>query len=185
MSDDEQRLVDIVLPMEDAEDRDRWVEAIAQKLKIEPTRIHDLRLVKRSIDARQRYIKFQLRFEVGLDKALPEPESYENSIPKVSVEAKRIIIVGCGPAGLFAGLRCLELGLLPIILERGKDASSRRFDLAPILRKGTVIEDSNYCFGEGGAGTFSDGKLYTRAKKRGTWPISIASLWRTALRRRL
>ena len=167
MSDDEQCVVDIVLPMEDAEDRDRWLEAISQKLKIDSSRIHDLRLVKRSIDARQRYIKFQLRVEVGLDKSLPEPESYENVIPRVSAEAKRIIIVGCGPAGLFAGLRCLELGCLPIILERGKDASSRRFDLAPILRKGTVIEDSNYCFGEGGAGTFSDGKLYTRAKKRG------------------
>ena len=156
--------------MEDAEDQDRQLEAISLKLKVDRSRIVDFRLVKRSIDARQRWIKFQLRFEVGLDKALPEPESFERSYSRVSEEAKRIIIVGCGPAGLFAGLRCLELGCLPIILERGKDASSRRFDLAPILRKGTVIEDSNYCFGEGGAGTFSDGKLYTRAKKRG--PVS-------------
>jgi len=75
--------------------------------------------------------------------------------------------VGSGPAGMFAALRCLELGKKPIVLERGKDASARRFDLAPIMRKGTVIEESNYCFGEGGAGTFSDGKLYTRATKRG------------------
>ena len=68
---------------------------------------------------------------------------------------------------MFAALRCLELGMKPVVLERGKDVSSRRFDLAPILRRGTVMEDSNYCFGEGGAGTFSDGKLFTRATKRG------------------
>ena len=78
-----------------------------------------------------------------------------------------MVIVGYGPAGMFAALRHLELGVKPIILERGKDASARRFDLAPLLREGRVIEDSNYCFGEGGACTFSDGKLYTRATKRG------------------
>jgi uncharacterized FAD-dependent dehydrogenase len=89
------------------------------------------------------------------------------SAPALANDAKRVLIVGAGPAGLFAALRCLELGAKPIILERGKDASARRFDLAPILREGRVIEDSNYCFGEGGAGTFSDGKLYTRATKRG------------------
>ncbi len=72
-----------------------------------------------------------------------------------------------GPAGMFAALRAIELGWKPIILERGKDAIARRFDLAPILREGRIIEDSNYCFGEGGAGTYSDGKLYTRATKRG------------------
>jgi uncharacterized FAD-dependent dehydrogenase len=86
-----------------------------------------------------------------------------------------VVIVGCGPAGLFAALRCLESGARPILLERGKDASARRFDLAPILREGRVIEDSNYCFGEGGAGTFSDGKLYTRATKRGP----VADVYRT------
>ena len=167
MSSDEVTLVDVVLPMEDSEDQEQWRLEVALKLGVDANRIADLRLVKRSIDARQRQIKFQLRFEVGLDKALPPEAVQELSLPQVSAEAKRVIIVGCGPAGLFAALRCLELGCCPVILERGKDASSRRFDLAPILRKGTVIEDSNYCFGEGGAGTFSDGKLYTRAKKRG------------------
>ena len=109
----------------------------------------------------------QLRFEVGVGESLaPEPELHPK-YPTASSDAKNVIIVGCGPAGLFAALRCLELGLKPIILERGKDASARRFDLGPILKEGRVIEDSNYCFGEGGAGTFSDGKLYTRATKRG------------------
>ncbi len=167
MSSDEVTLVDVVLPMEDSEDEEQWRLEVALKLAIDAGRISELRLVKRSIDARQRQIKFQLRFEVGVDKPLPPEDVQELLLPQVSSEAKRVIIVGCGPAGLFAALRCLELGCRPVILERGKDASSRRFDLAPILRKGTVIEDSNYCFGEGGAGTFSDGKLYTRAKKRG------------------
>ena len=94
----------------------------------------------------------------------------QNSNPHIrhfARDARKVIIVGCGPAGIFAALDCIEAGLKPVILERGKDASARRFDLGPILKKGTVIEDSNYCFGEGGAGTYSDGKLYTRATKRG------------------
>jgi uncharacterized protein len=127
----------------------------------------DLRLRKHSIDARQRKIKVQLRLEAGIDGPLPPEVLPSPHRPRAGDEAERVIIVGCGPAGMFAALRCLELGRKPILLERGKDASARRFDLAPILRKGTVIEDSNYCFGEGGAGTFSDGKLYTRATKRG------------------
>jgi hypothetical protein len=90
-----------------------------------------------------------------------------------------VVIVGYGPAGMFAALRHLELGVKPIILERGKDASARRFDLAPLLREGHGIEDSNYCFGEGGAGTFSDGKLYTRATKRG----AVASTYETLMER--
>src|SRR5690606_25579538 len=94
----------------------------------------------------------------------PKPTPAYAPLPK---DAETVLIIGCGPAGMFAALRCLERGLKPLVLERGKDASARRFDLGPILKTGTVIEDSNYCFGEGGAGTFSDGKLYTRAKKRG------------------
>jgi uncharacterized FAD-dependent dehydrogenase len=109
----------------------------------------------------------QLRFEVGLGAKLPPQIQPSAEYPQVKPGATRVIIVGCGPAGMFAALRCLELGKKPVLLERGKDASARRFDLAPLLREGRVIEDSNYCFGEGGAGTFSDGKLYTRATKRG------------------
>ncbi len=159
--------IDLILPLEQSEDRQAWTQAVAAHLNLPVERIVDLRLVKHSLDARQKKIKVQLRLEVGIDHPLPAPAPINLNLSQVDSAAKRVIIVGCGPAGMFAALRCLERGLKPIVLERGKDASSRRFDLAPILRQGRVIEDSNYCFGEGGAGTFSDGKLYTRAKKRG------------------
>jgi uncharacterized FAD-dependent dehydrogenase len=160
-------LVDVVLPLEDSEKAEAQRAAVAAKLETPGNRIRTLRLRKHSIDARQRRIKVQLRFEVGLDQVLePDPE-LSPDYPPIPDNAETVLIVGCGPAGMFAALRCLELGLKPVVLERGKDASARRFDLGPILKEGRVIEDSNYCFGEGGAGTFSDGKLYTRATKRG------------------
>lgn len=159
--------MDIVLPFEHSEDVDAQTKAIAARLDCAITDIHGIRLLKHSIDARQRQIKVQLRFEVGLGSPLSEAPDPTPNYKKLSSEAKTVIIVGCGPAGMFAALRCIELGTKPIILERGKDASARRFDLGPILKEGRVIEDSNYCFGEGGAGTYSDGKLYTRATKRG------------------
>lgn len=162
--------VDIILPLELSEDETERRSAVARVLQVPVARIHELRLRKHSLDARQKTIKAQLRFAVGLDRPLPPDPILAPGFPHLTEPTRTVVIVGCGPAGMFAALRCLELGLKPIILERGKDASSRRFDLAPILREGRVIEDSNYCFGEGGAGTFSDGKLYTRAKKRG--PIS-------------
>jgi uncharacterized protein len=158
---------DVILPLEDSESPEARKAAAAAALGIAPERIRQTRLLKHSLDARQRRIKVQLRLEVGIDGDLPPtpaPTPLRVSLP---AHAPRVIIVGSGPGGLFAALRCLELGCRPIVLERGKDVSARRFDLAPILRRGTVIEDSNYCFGEGGAGTFSDGKLYTRATKRG------------------
>jgi uncharacterized protein len=160
-------LIDIVLPVEESEHVSAWKTAIAEQLALPEERIIDMRLRKHSIDARQRQIKVQLRIEVGIDQALPSEHELKPQYDRPTADAKTVLIVGCGPAGMFAALRALELGLKPIILERGKDASARRFDLGPILKKGTVIEDSNYCFGEGGAGTFSDGKLYTRVKKRG------------------
>ncbi len=160
-------LVDIVLAIEESEHEAAWKPAIAEKLELAEERIVTMRLRKHSIDARQRQIKVQLRIEVGIDQPLPPEPELKPDYRTPAAEAKTVIIIGCGPAGMFAALRALELGLKPIILERGKDASARRFDLGPILKQGTVIEDSNYCFGEGGAGTFSDGKLYTRAKKRG------------------
>ena len=159
--------VDVVLPLEKSEDDAARRLAAALKLGVPLDRIGGIKLRKHSIDARQRAVKVQLRLDVSLDVALPLDEISQWSAPALSAHAKRVLIVGCGPAGLFAALRCLENGQKPILLERGKDASARRFDLAPILREGRVIEESNYCFGEGGAGTFSDGKLYTRATKRG------------------
>ena len=162
------RPVDIILSLEDSENLEKQKRGISRKLKIPPAAINEWRLIKHSIDARKAEIKIQLRLEVALgDSSLPPEAEYNYSLPPISSDAKSVIIVGCGPAGIFAALTCLQQGVKPIIIERGKDASARRFDLAPILRQGTVIEDSNYCFGEGGAGTFSDGKLYTRATKRG------------------
>jgi len=160
-------IVDIVLPLESSEEDSTRRKAVAFKLDIPVSRIGGMKLRKHSIDARQRTIKVQLRLEISLDGPLPPAEPSRWSAPPLSAKAQPIIIIGCGPAGMFAALRCLEQGLKPILLERGKDASARRFDLAPLLRQGRVIEESNYCFGEGGAGTFSDGKLYTRATKRG------------------
>ena len=159
--------IDIVLPLEVSEDLEARRNAAARTLGVPPDRVRGLRMRKHSIDARQRQVKVQLRLEVAVDEELPDEPAPVWSAPALANDAKRVLIVGAGPAGLFAALRCLEQGAKPIILERGKDASARRFDLAPILREGRVIEESNYCFGEGGAGTFSDGKLYTRATKRG------------------
>lgn len=159
--------VDIVLPLGQSEDDAARRNAAAAKLGVPVSRIGGVKLRKHSIDARQRSIKVQLRLDVALDGPL-EPDIHPRwHSPALAADAPKVIIVGCGPAGMFAALRCLENGCKPILLERGKDASARRFDLAPLLREGRVIEESNYCFGEGGAGTFSDGKLYTRATKRG------------------
>ena len=160
-------LVDIALRIEQSEDESAQRKAVARKLCIPPARIRELRLRKHSIDARKPQIKANLRFEVGLDAELPAEPEPNVSLPSIHDKAKTVLIVGSGPAGLFAALTAIERGWKPIVLERGKDASARRFDLAPLLREGRVVEDSNYCFGEGGAGTFSDGKLYTRATKRG------------------
>ena len=120
---------------------------------------------KRSIDARQKNIKINATFWVASNsKDIP---SLVGFMPKKIDAKKSIIIIGMGPAGIFAALRALELGIKPIIYERGKDVRSRRRDLAKINKEGIVNPESNYCFGEGGAGTYSDGKLYTRSKKRG------------------
>lgn len=159
--------VDVIVPLERSEDESAWRAAVARKLGVAPARVGGLRVRKHSLDARQARIRVQLRLQVAIDGPLPDEPLPQPRVVPAPVGARRMLIVGCGPAGMFAALRALELGWRPVVFERGKDASARRFDLAPILRQGTVIEDSNYCFGEGGAGTFSDGKLYTRATKRG------------------
>jgi uncharacterized protein len=164
---DQSQLLDVVVDLEGSDQAATWRAAAAAQLGVPVARIRDVRLRKHSIDARQRRIKVQLRLEVGIDAPLADERLPTPDLPPVPDRAPTALIVGSGPGGLFAALRCIDLGIRPIVLERGKDASARRFDLAPLLRRGTVIEDSNYCFGEGGAGTFSDGKLYTRATKRG------------------
>jgi len=141
-------------------------ELISKKLNIELSEINHIEIVKRSIDARQRIIKINLRLNVFIQQEFGGKKEdfpiYKN------VEGKEeVIIVGAGPAGMFAALKLIEKGKKPIIIERGKEVRDRRFDLAKLTKEHIVNEDSNYCFGEGGAGTFSDGKLYTRSKKRG------------------
>ena len=120
---------------------------------------------KRSIDARKPQIFYNCTFEVFQNsESLRDKKEFEF---KQVEKSKSIIIIGAGPAGLYAAIRCLELGIKPIVFERGKDVRSRRRDLAALNKNGVVDGESNYCFGEGGAGTYSDGKLYTRSKKRG------------------
>jgi uncharacterized FAD-dependent dehydrogenase len=144
---------------------DNYIEkAIQKELKLEPNSF-DFKWHKRSIDARKRDIKINATFEVFPKGKTP---SFDADFSPLKVhESKAVHIIGAGPAGLYAALRCLELGLKPVIFERGKDVRSRRRDLAKLNKEHIVNNESNYCFGEGGAGTYSDGKLYTRSKKRG------------------
>jgi uncharacterized FAD-dependent dehydrogenase len=133
---------------------------------IEQEAISEIRVVKRSVDARKKNIRVNLTVEVFYGNHIPDEIISPFKASDVSGKTE-VIIVGAGPAGLFAALRLIELGLRPVIIERGKDVSSRKKDIANISREQIVDNDSNYCFGEGGAGTYSDGKLYTRSKKRG------------------
>ena len=130
--------------------------------------IQGIRVLKRSIDARQRQVVVNLKVRVYID----EPMTDDHLVPPVEykpVDGKRqAIVVGMGPGGLFAALRLIELGVKPIVIERGKNVLERRIDASHIQREGIVDPESNYCFGEGGAGAYSDGKLYTRSKKRGS-----------------
>lgn len=135
---------------------------------IDINRVKDINIVRRSIDARQRQVMVNLSLQVYIDELPPENDDILHpSYPDVT-DSPSVIIVGAGPAGLFAALKLIELGIKPIILERGKSVDERRKDMAMISRSDIVDPDSNYCFGEGGAGAFSDGKLYTRSKKRGS-----------------
>ena len=125
-------------------------------------------VVRRSIDARGRRPLYRLRCDVYFDEDPKEVTPIIDSFKDVS-EQEEVIIIGAGPAGYFAALQCIEEGLKPIVLERGKDVRRRRRDLRAIQQEGEVHPHSNYCFGEGGAGTYSDGKLYTRSLKRGNY----------------
>jgi len=154
-----------VLP-EVAAQEDRLKAWIAGEQGIDARTIHGVRILKRSIDARQRQIFVNLKVRVYVNEQPGDDEYVRTEYPNVEGRPQ-VIVVGAGPGGLFAALRLIELGLRPIVLERGKNVHDRKKDLAAITRTQKVDGESNYCFGEGGAGAYSDGKLYTRSKKRG------------------
>ena len=160
-----ERIVDIVLSPIEAADPVLVRQAAEAAASMKRGTAAGSRILKRSIDARSKQPRVRLRVAVSeaamADEAVPRPKFREVS------GARPVIIVGAGPAGLFCALRCIEHGLRPVVLERGKDVRARRRDLAAINKEHVVHPDSNYCFGEGGAGTYSDGKLYTRSDKRG------------------
>jgi uncharacterized FAD-dependent dehydrogenase len=158
-------IVDIVISPESVSS-DIEILKVARKKYSDLQEGSKIRILKKSIDARQSQIKFNLRIEVYSPNEVMAPIITRREFNEIH-QNKSIIIAGAGPAGLFAALKCIELGLKPVIIERGKDVRERRRDLAAINKEHIVNADSNYCFGEGGAGTYSDGKLYTRSTKRG------------------
>ncbi len=144
-----------------------WIKSqISQRIRLKSEDLFQYQILKRSIDARKKVV-FILKIEVYINEDIPSVSPILAGYPKNVQERKKIIIIGAGPAGYFAALKLIELKYCPIVLDRGKDVRTRRRDLRAIQQFGEVNPHSNYCFGEGGAGTYSDGKLYTRSYKRG------------------
>ncbi|MFU8768511.1 MAG: NAD(P)/FAD-dependent oxidoreductase [Desulfotignum sp.] len=157
--------ISLRLKPEQAKDRDAQIRAAAGILNCDTNAITGIRILRRSLDARGKSPAVVLQAEVFCGQ--PVPGLFEPVVFKPVTGGRTAIIVGSGPAGLFAALELIRHNIRPIVLERGKDVTARRFDLKTINRNSVCHPDSNYCFGEGGAGTYSDGKLYTRATKRG------------------
>lgn len=160
------RTVEFSFPVRVTPGREQMYAAAAAAVGVAPKNLERVEVLRRSLDARGRDMAYRYRADVYLkgEQLPPEPDYLDFKDVRL---AEPVIIVGAGPAGLFAALRCLREGLRPIILERGADVHKRKYDIAAISRQGHLDPESNYCFGEGGAGTFSDGKLYTRSNKRG------------------
>lgn len=136
--------------------------AVARQLGVGVDSLEEIHVTRRTLDCRRRNIVYHT--EICIGEAMP---SSPTKLESLKADAPRVVIVGAGPAGLFAAIRCLQLGLRPVIVERGKPVEDRKYDIAKLTREKVVDPDSNWCFGEGGAGTYSDGKLYTRSTKRG------------------
>ncbi|MGA1227437.1 MAG: NAD(P)/FAD-dependent oxidoreductase [Tamlana sp.] len=158
--------IQLRITLKEQEINDILVFKSAEKLDINKTDISGIKVLRKSIDARKPKIIFNYKVAVFINEEVPQNSEYHFDYKDVS-NSKPIHIIGFGPAGMYASLRCIELGFKPIVLERGKNVQDRRRDLRAINQDHLVNEDSNYCFGEGGAGTYSDGKLYTRSLKRG------------------
>ena len=166
--------VTLSLTPRQAADKRLHAALVARELRMREQDIALLRLVKRSVDARRGALKVNMTWEAFVDnEPMPEPLAFD--YPSVAGKPE-VVVVGAGPAGLFAALRLIENGIRPILLERGKDVVERGKDIAQIQRGRGLNPDSNYAFGEGGAGTFSDGKLFTRSKKRGDYNRALQRL---------
>lgn len=161
-----QQDIDLRITPQQAADNEVVKQLVASQGHIPFNEIVSIRILKRSIDARQRNIFINLRVRAYIGEQQTEPDYASVNYPDVS-DKIQVIVVGAGPAGLFAALRLIELGIRPIVVERGKNVHDRKRDTALMNREHLVNAESNYCFGEGGAGAYSDGKLYTRSKKRG------------------
>jgi uncharacterized FAD-dependent dehydrogenase len=156
----------LVLPSV-AADNLKLTKQLAAELNVPVKAIKGFTILKKSIDARGRRVKILLQLQAFINEPFHQSELHQFEFKNVSRAKKTVLIIGAGPAGLFAALKLIESGVKPIIIERGKDVKSRRRDLAVLNKEGIINPESNYCFGEGGAGTYSDGKLYTRSSKRG------------------
>ena len=162
-----QQKISLKLLPSEAVDESAVIKLIANTIAKKGASVSGFHILKQSIDARAKKIWVNLTVQAFIDEPFVQRETQSFNFKDVSKAEKKVVIIGAGPAGLFAALHLLEQGIKPIILERGKDVRSRRRDLALLNKEGIINPESNYCFGEGGAGTYSDGKLYTRSNKRG------------------
>lgn len=166
--------IDITVSPKEASDIKYFLPIAARRARVDDRNIACAKVIRRSIDARSKAVKMNLTVRIFMDAdGKPDEVSFEYGDV---ANAEPIVIVGAGPAGLFAALKLIENGLKPIIIERGKDVSARKYDIAQINRNGEINPDSNYAFGEGGAGAYSDGKLFTRSKKRGDYRKALEVL---------